>query len=180
MANNKLDKAITRVRGNANSDETALTTVEPTDLELEMARLTADDGVVPISSEAIIRSVKEEGFVPAERFLELAEGYMFEGYLIGRGPVEITDKRTRDPRTIMRYRFELGSGARVSLLGSVMLDAALGDAPLDGSLAVRIAKGGSKETSNGNRMHDYIILTKPNARPVARPVTARVVETTAE
>lgn len=161
MANDKLTRAIDKARG-GKSEDTAL--VQVTDLELEMAKLSADDGVTPIDMESIIHSIKEEGFVPAERFLELAEGYMFEGYLIGAGSVTITDKRTKEPKPVNRYRFELASGARVSLIGTVILDAALSGMPTDGTMACRIAKGASKETSNGNRMHDYIILTKPNAR----------------
>lgn len=159
----KLDKAIDRARNKSVADDVddeAIVTIS----DEQMLAFGEVQGIEPLDPMKLVRGVKEEGFVPAERFLQLEEGQMFEGFLIDKGPTTITDKRTREPKQVMRYKFELASGARVSLIGTTMIDSAFSGVVADGTCLARVARGANREV-NGNRMHDFIVLLKPGARP---------------
>lgn len=112
-------------------------------------------------------ALKRGGFVMAERFMKLAPNQMIEGWLVGKGPAVIQDINTGKDKEVTRFKIELTSGARVSLLETTQL-LALNELPIDGSCAVIIARGGTSVTAKQRKMDEYYITyALGNRKPLA-------------
>ena len=142
--NNAVNKA---TGGNAESDAPQIVTSAA-----GMVRKATDDDIKAIVSDTTME------FAP--QLLKLEEGDMLEGILEGNGPdaeLERVDRATKQVTVNIVKTWivrDTRGGQRASILGSAQLDRKL--PPFVGGM-VKIVRGKDIETSNGNRVTDYLV-----------------------
>lgn len=138
---------------------------------------TADDvtKISPEMMEEIANRMKAEGGIAAEKFFDWEPWTMIRGWYLGSEQIEIDDIREKDAqgnpkrKVVNRLRFELLSGARISVIGTAQLDTAFLDLPGDGSCGFTAIKGEKRTTSKKMQMDVYEVWTFPGDRkPRAR------------
>jgi hypothetical protein len=152
-ASSKFQKSVDRARGTEGVAEPSSTAVAITSPEtMAMVTKATKEDVAAITSNPDLE------FAP--QLLKLEEGDMVHGILEGNGPVaefEHVDKATKE----VTHNFvqtwiirAINGGQRVSILSSAQLDRKL--APFVGG-EVKIVRGRDINTSNGQRVTDYLV-----------------------
>lgn len=169
--NNALDKAIDKSRTKQTSGSTsqAATLVDEQQSDPNETALAVfhEEGmaVEAFDPQKLVDLARSGQFETAERILELQEGMMIRGQLIGRGPdAEVEDTTTRLPKKVGTWRMRLSSGARVSFLTSAQLDRMLPEF-IGRKGETVIARGGQVRTKRNRVMSEFYVLGPPASAP---------------
>lgn len=173
-----LDKAISKSR-NKEQGIVEDSLVDPPGDDQSLATLATEGlAIEHFDPSTLVELARSGNYEVGQRILELKEGMMVRGQLLGRGPdADILDIVTHQPKKVGTWRMLLNSGAPVSFLTTAQLDRQLPDFVGRKGETV-IARGGMvKSKSNRNVAEFYVLGPKSTApRFVENPITMPVTE----
>lgn len=153
----RLEKAITRVTGKApTAEDQALATIEG-DLSTEMEQFD------PRKLAALVAAGEMEA---GQQIIELQEGFMIKGQLLGRGEPAMLDDPNRpgEMRAVPTWRMRLKSGVVCTFIGAAQLERQL--PPFVGRKGdTIIARGSTERTKKGRQLTHYYVVGPPATAP---------------
>ena len=157
---NAFDKAAQKARNKEQGIVDVTDQAEVIDEQaLALAALRTDGIAVQTFDPArFIEKMKEGNSEAGERILEISEGMMFEGQLIGRGPdALVLDPDSGKTKPVGSWRMRLTTGARVSFLTAAQLERQLPE--FVGRLGTTlIGCGGLVKTKKNRNMREFYIV----------------------
>lgn len=153
----EMNKAIKRVKDHEPSaEERALATIEG-DMSTEMEQFD------PRKLAAMVAAGEMEA---GQQIMELEEGFMIEGQLLGRGDPAMLDDPNKpgEMRAVPTWRMRLRSGVICTFIGAAQLERQL--PPFVGRKGnTIIARGATSRTKRGRQLTHYYVVGPPADAP---------------